>query len=152
MGCDPLYYPPVDRQFLFNDGYIKQLTDMHSKYNMNYFNKMSPMFKICKKIWKPQDVSPSCGIAAHSSGIGTEKETPNTQNSFQTHSINKTIKKNSKLHKSTKGSNKKYNSNSKTSTNNYNSAINNNNKNNSHSKKAKNNNCNINRNINNNNN
>merc|ERR1711895_99015 len=109
--CDSIYYPPVDRQVLYNNGYIKQLSNMYSKYDFNYFSNMSSIYKISRKFWKPQDISPSCGIVANSSGIGTKKETLYTQHSIQTHNTNKTIKKNSKIHNNIKCSNKKYNSN-----------------------------------------
>ena len=41
--CDPLYYPPIDKQVLFQEGYKKQLSNMFSRYNMSYLSKMSPI-------------------------------------------------------------------------------------------------------------
>ena len=121
--CDPIYYPPVDRQLLFQEGYKKQLSNMFSRYNMSYFSKMSPIYKICKKFWKPQNTSPSCGIAAYSSGTGTVMETPKNHQSFQNPNFNKTIMKNSKKLNNIKGSNKTHNGNRKNPTNNNNSRV-----------------------------
>ena len=56
----------------FCDGkYTKQLSNANSKYNNYYFHKMKPIYKICKKLWKPQEKSPGYGIVADGSGIGT---------------------------------------------------------------------------------
>ena len=132
--CDSIYYPPVDRQVPYGNGYIKQLSNMYSKYNIDYFSKMSSIYKISKKFWKPQEASPSCGTVANSSGIGTNEETLNTHHSIQTHSNNKINKKNIKMYNSIKCSNKKYNNNSNNnSSNSSNNSISNNNENNNHS-------------------
>ena len=71
------YYPDFSRGM-----YTKQLSNENSKYNNQYFGKLYSVYKICKKFWKPQEASPSCGIVANSSGIGTNKETPNTHHSI----------------------------------------------------------------------
>merc|ERR1711888_314896 len=63
------YYP------VFSGGkYTKQLSNLNSKYNNDYFSKMSSIYKICKEFWKPQETSPSCRIVADSSGIGTNED------------------------------------------------------------------------------
>ena len=60
----------------FCDGkYTKQLSNANSKYNNYYFHKMKPIYKICKKLWKPQKYSPCYGIVAKGSGIGTLGDT-----------------------------------------------------------------------------
>merc|ERR1712121_111484 len=104
--CDFILYPSVDRQVdnsndhkyneslnCMNDNadlildyypvlsggrYTKQLSNLNSKYNNDYFSKMSSIYKICKKFWKPQETSPSCRIVADSSRIGTNEEIVNT--------------------------------------------------------------------------
>ena len=44
----PNYYPQ------FNNGkYSKQISNVNSRYNNSYFYKMQPIYKICKKFWKP---------------------------------------------------------------------------------------------------
>ena len=70
------YYPE------FSDGkYTKQLSNVYSKYDNHYFDRMYPIYRICKKFWKPQEISPSCRKAANSSRIGTKGEDTNTHQS-----------------------------------------------------------------------
>ena len=80
---DPIYYPPIDSQLLFQEGFTKQLSSKFSRYNLEYFCNMHPIYKMCKKFWKPQITSPSCSIADYSSGTGTVMETPINQKLFQ---------------------------------------------------------------------
>merc|ERR1711895_143255 len=80
---DQIYYLPNDCQFLFQEGFIKQLSCKYSKYNLEYFCNMHPIYKMSKKFWKPQNTSPSCSTAAYSSGTGTVMETPINQKFFQ---------------------------------------------------------------------
>merc|ERR1712215_640186 len=61
------YYP-----IFYGGRYTKQLSNKYSKYNNQYFSKQYPIYKICKKFWKPQETPPSCRIVADSSRIGTK--------------------------------------------------------------------------------
>ena len=106
------YYPE------FSDGkYTKQLSNVYSKYDNHYFDRMYPIYRICKKFWKPQEISPSCRKAANSSRIGTKGEDTNThqskypQNKHSSgNSINSNIKysSNSKDKKKNNSNNCKY--------------------------------------------
>ena len=123
----PSYYPNF-----CNGKYSKQLSNANSKYNNYYFHEMQPIYKICKKFWKPPKHSPCYERVAKGSGIGTQgdhKYSYKYKHSYQYNNFKS-----------------KYNNNN-SSNNNYNNhkykIYNNNNNNNSNSENNKTNNNNI---------
>merc|ERR1712121_616179 len=104
------YYPT------FSEGkYTKQISNKYSRYNKQYFAKQYPIYKICKKFWKPQEASPSCRIVANSSRIGTNGDSTNKSQSeysynFEYKPINNSNNKNNNYIKSTSNAVNKTNS------------------------------------------
>ena len=63
-------------QISYKGNHTKQV---FNRYNNQYFNKQYPIYKICRKFWKLQEVPPSCRIVADSSRIRTKENDTNNK-------------------------------------------------------------------------